>query len=144
MNLSIPPIPSNSREGVCPIHMYRWRSRATVFCFLLLLNYQAEGSKRVFTVDRTPWRVNGLSLTDTLKVNMSVVISQHILRLRCIRKVSSQKSMSFVALALFSRRKAFVTLRLFEAILCSRRFDPKEMFESSSECRWLLRWWAKT
>lgn len=78
---------------------------------------------RLFTVDRTARHVNGFSLADTPKVNVSVAISQHSPRLRCIGVFSLLRSMSFRPFVWSSEEKASITAALFDAILCRLRFD---------------------
>lgn len=55
-----------------------------------------RGSKRLFTVDRTQRRVNGMSLTDALKVKGSLVILQHNSRLCCMGVVSPPRPRSLM------------------------------------------------
>lgn len=50
-------------------------------------------------MDRTPRSVNGLSLTNTLKVNVSVAVSQFRPRLPCVHMVVSLRSKSSMSFA---------------------------------------------
>lgn len=82
-----------------------------------------KGSKRLLTVDSTPRRVNGLSLTATLNVNVSESMFQHKPRLLCMGRASSLRPKSFRPAARSPSVKACTTVMMFEAILCSLRFD---------------------
>lgn len=81
-------------------------------------------SYKLLTVDRTLLRVRGFSSSSTRKVNVSVFKYRYRPRLRYIGRVSVPRSWSFSSSAWLTGENVFRTSLLFEAILCSLRFEP--------------------
>ena len=72
-----------------------WVSRRRALLRIVTGAKKPKGSKTLFTVERTPRRVNGLMSFATEKVNVSLAISHRRPRLRWISAASPLKSTSF-------------------------------------------------